>query len=577
MIRLVIHPHRHVRRNPVATAIASILALAAPLPALAATNWVVTNCSDTAPGSLRATILAGTTLSGDSVDLSALTCPSGKLSLINSTISIAQDSLTILGPGKAALQIDASALGTEGRAFAHSGAATLDIRDLRISGGQIYRSAAASVALGGCVYSKGSVSLTSVMIDDCNASSLQDRAAGGAVYTKGALTIDQSQISGNSAYSGAVSPNGALGGGIAAKGTLSITKSTISGNGVNSPAGFALGGGVWANAAATMKTVEVSDNSVTSDHGACSGGGISTNGNLQFDYGLIAANSVSLATMAGGCGAGGASVGGNLTAKYSTIDSNHAVGMPAQTTAGGLSVRGDVKLEGSTISNNTSSGITGGLLTTDNGAFDRKLFLRNSTISGNHANWVGGISNYHKTVQIYNSTIAFNTADSNILSGNTISPGLQIDPFFQDISVKLQSTILSNNTSGADVEDDFGVFTTAFGAPVTMTNALVRASSVPTLPTTPACPRLGPLRDNGGFNQTHALLSGSPAIDHGDNVLIDPNTMAPYGYDQRGRALANGEFDYVRVSGSSADVGAYEMQKTDIVFNAGFEGCPALP
>ena len=94
---------------------------------------------------------------------------------------------------------------------------------------------------------------------------------------------------------------------------------------------------------------------------------------------------------------------------------------------------------------------------------------------------------------------------------------------------------------------------------------------------TPACPRLGPLPDNGGFNQTHALLSGSPAIDHGDNVLIDPNTMAPYGYDQRGRALANGEFDYVRVSGSSADVGAYEVQKNDIVFNAGFEGCPTLP
>jgi len=118
MIRLVIHPHRHVQRNAVAAAIASILALAAPLPALAATNWVVTNCADSAPGSLRATIAAGTTLSGDSVDLSALSCPSGKLSLTSSTISIAQDSLTILGPGKAALQIDASALAADGRAFA---------------------------------------------------------------------------------------------------------------------------------------------------------------------------------------------------------------------------------------------------------------------------------------------------------------------------------------------------------------------------------------------------------------------------------------------------------------------------
>lgn len=577
MHRLAAHPHQHVRRNPVAAGIASVLALAAPLTALGATNWAVTTCLDDGPGSLRATIAAGTTLSGDSVDLTSLSCPNGKISLTSSTISIAQDSLTLLGPGKAALQIDASALAADGRAFAHSGAGTLEFRDLRISGGHVYRNAAAQTALGGCVYSKGGVSLKSVLVDDCAASSLQDRAAGGAIYTKGALTIDQSQISGNSAYSGAASPNGASGGGIAAKGTLSITKSTISGNGVDAPAGFAFGGGVWTNGAATMKTVEVSGNSVTSDHGACSGGGVLTNGNLQFDYGLLAGNSVALATMAGGSGGGGATVGGNLSAKYSTFDSNQASGAPIQTSAGGVSVRGDVKLEGSTISNNTTSGISGGLATSDNGAFDRELFLRNSTISGNHAHWVGGVSNYHKTVRIYNSTIAFNTADTSTINTNTLSPGLQISPFFQAISVKLQSAIISNNTSDAGIEDDLGIFTTAYAAPVTMTNSLVRASSVPTLPTTPTCPRLGPLRDNGGFTQTHALLSGSPAIDHGDNVLIDPNTMAPYAYDQRGSALANGVFDYARVSGPSADIGAYEVQKDDIVFNAGFDGCPALP
>ena len=28
---------------------------------------------------------------------------------------------------------------------------------------------------------------------------------------------------------------------------------------------------------------------------------------------------------------------------------------------------------------------------------------------------------------------------------------------------------------------------------------------------------LGPLQDNGGLTQTHALLPGSPAIDHGNN------------------------------------------------------------
>ena len=568
---------QYARRNPVAAGIASILALAAPMQAFAASTWAVTNCADSGAGSLRATISAPTTLSGDTVDMHLLACQDGKIALTLSSISIGQNSLTILGPGKDVLTIDASALASSGRAFDHAGTGTLDIRDLRITDGQVYRYASGQVAIGGCLYSKGSVSLTSVKIDACNVTSLADRASGGAIYTKGALTIDQSEISGNSAYSGATGANGAFGGGIAAVGTLTITKSTISGNGANAPNGFAMGGGVRSGGNVKMTTVEVSGNTVTSDHGAVSGGGISSGGNLQFDYGLIAGNSVALAKVGGGSGAGGASVNGNFAAKYSTIDSNQSSGSPTQTSSAGVSVRGDVTLEGSTISNNSTTGIGAALYTGDNGAFDHKLFLRNSTISGNHANWVGGIVNNHKTVQIYNSTIAFNTATTDLINTTTLSPGLQINPFLQDITVKLQSTIVSNNTSAGGVENDFAIFPTTFGVQVTLTDSLLRASSEQTVPTTPACPLLGPLRDNGGFTQTHALLSHSPAIDHGDNVLINPKTSTPYGFDQRGSALGNGSFDYVRESGSSADIGAYEVQQDDIVFNAGFEGCPALP
>jgi hypothetical protein len=56
-------------------------------------------------------------------------------------------------------------------------------------------------------------------------------------------------------------------------------------------------------------------------------------------------------------------------------------------------------------------------------------------------------------------------------------------------------------------------------------------------------PNLGPLADNGGATQTHALLSGSPAIDAGDNSTC-PAT------DQRGVA---------RPQGSACDIGAYEL------------------
>src|SRR5207253_8446367 len=45
-----------------------------------------------------------------------------------------------------------------------------------------------------------------------------------------------------------------------------------------------------------------------------------------------------------------------------------------------------------------------------------------------------------------------------------------------------------------------------------------------------ADPKLGPLADNGGPTQTHALLVGSPAIDKGNNAKV-PGFSS---HDQRG-------------------------------------------
>jgi len=58
---------------------------------------------------------------------------------------------------------------------------------------------------------------------------------------------------------------------------------------------------------------------------------------------------------------------------------------------------------------------------------------------------------------------------------------------------------------------------------------------------------LGPLQNNGGLTPTCALLSGSPAIDAGDDAVLS----APYNLttDQRG---------FPRLSGSHVDIGAYE-------------------
>jgi len=61
-------------------------------------------------------------------------------------------------------------------------------------------------------------------------------------------------------------------------------------------------------------------------------------------------------------------------------------------------------------------------------------------------------------------------------------------------------------------------------------------------------PMLGPLQDNGGSTYTHALLTGSPAIDAGD-----PNFTLPLGYDQRGSG-------FQRVFNGRVDIGAFEVQ-----------------
>ena len=61
---------------------------------------------------------------------------------------------------------------------------------------------------------------------------------------------------------------------------------------------------------------------------------------------------------------------------------------------------------------------------------------------------------------------------------------------------------------------------------------------------------LGPLANNGGPTQTHELLTGSPAIDHGAvPVPVFPGNE----FDQR-------QAGFLRVVNGTVDIGAYEVQ-----------------
>ncbi|MDQ3815398.1 MAG: hypothetical protein M3347_15885, partial [Armatimonadota bacterium] len=80
-------------------------------------------------------------------------------------------------------------------------------------------------------------------------------------------------------------------------------------------------------------------------------------------------------------------------------------------------------------------------------------------------------------------------------------------------------------------------------------------------------PRLGPLANNGGPTQTHALLSGSPTLDQGkrDAVTNLPSNSVPVTTDQRGlprpldlSGIANA------AGGDGSDIGAFEARASDL-------------
>ena len=532
-------PYREsvLRRRPLAVCIASLFSLAAP--AAMAANRPVTSClDDGSPGTLRSVVASPSTVSGDTVDLSALACAYSKITLDTggSRILVPQASLTIKGPGAAALAIDGSALASDApntsNVFEHTGNGTLAIKYLSVTGG--HKKQTAISARGGCIFSNGSVTLDGAEISSCSAQSAE----------------------------------GAEGGGIWAQGDLLVVNSTVSGNSASS-AGPVRGGGLMADGNVILLRSRVSENTLSSG-GRASGGGIYTYGDLTAIHSTVHANSVTTSNPSSDAVGGGAVVGGDFASTYATISDNHLYAQ--QSDGGGLALSASATIFASTISGN-SANLGGGIQAYSSPSAGHVFLMRNSTVSGNSAaNMGGGIFVNAATTKFYNSTIAFNTAAN-------AGPGVRLSAFGGPMDVTLQSTLMSDNVyTNAPIENDLA----AAGPTITFNQApannLINVTGVGGLPSDTlflTCPLLGPLRDNGGPTKTHALSTTSPAIDAGNNASIDPLTQLPYASDQRGLAADNGEGvrDYVRVSGTSADIGAYEVQQNDVVFNAGFEGC----
>ena len=352
-------------------------------------------------------------------------------------------------------------------------------------------------------------------------------------------------------------------------GTLSLHDMTLTGGYYYLTIG-AYGGCIYSKGSVALYETAVVECQTVSNGGDAHGGGVFVKGNLSMTSSSIGLNSATASNHTGvNARGGGAFVQGDFTAGYSTIVNNLAeVTGTNQGRGGGLHLGGNVTIRSSTISGNSAGQITGGIDITSSSPASLVANISNSTISSNSATYLGGLYVNSGTVKIANSTIAFNTATKGKISSTAYAAGMVADSNVAAMSVTLQSSIIANNTYGTSTQtpNDLSLVHTSshvitFNAAPANNLIFATSAAVPSDTIKSVCPLLGQLRDNGGPTQTHALLSGSPALAAGNNVDDLP-------FDQRGA-------DYLRISTgeSVADIGAYEVQRTDIIFDTGFETC----
>jgi CSLREA domain-containing protein len=353
-----------------------------------------------------------------------------------------------------------------------------------LSGMTIRNGDPGGAADGGGIKVLGSLTMTN--------SSVENNRSGGISNQGGGLTLNEVRITDNLGGFGILNQSlavlkfdggtvsGNQGGGISnVTSSATLSNLTISGN--------SAGGGVR-NQGASVTHLTLNSSSVVGNT-ATSGGGISNDGVgavIDIQNTSIAANTASVS-------GGGVFNNGIMTVSDSTLNRNQA------RSGGGIDhLGGNLSLMNDTLSGNAASDNGGGLY--NRGA----AILTNVTLSGNTANGPdtgGNIFNDTAQIALGNTIVANSEADGNCFNsdGFVTSSGHNLD---------------SGNTCG-------------FGSPgdLTVTN-----------------PLLGPLLGNGGPTLTHALLPGSPAIDHADRL------QCPL-MDQRGVS---------RPQGSGCDIGAYE-------------------
>ncbi|MGH8714621.1 MAG: IPTL-CTERM sorting domain-containing protein [Casimicrobiaceae bacterium] len=376
--------------------------------------------------------------------------------------------------------------------------------------------------------------------------------------TAGALTLNDVTLTGGNPGQGGITSSfsGAAINVLSPNSSLALNASTITGNTAAGGGGFTVDG-TSASAVVTDSTIA---NNVASGTSGGFGGGIAVEGSSAS---LTLTNSAVMNNVAGtmsasiGSEGGGISVDGGgdtITITNSTISGNQSNGGVQGAIAGGIaeSGGGDVfTIAGTTISNNSASG-TSASGVAQGGAIaavaDGNFTILNSTISGNSASLPaggdpqgGGIyENGSATFVLSNVTLTNNSART---GGGIFESGFG--------SITTRNSIIAGNSASAAGPDCSGPVTSQGHNLVGNNAGCTFASTTGDLLN--VSPNLGSLADNGGATQTHALNSGSAAIDAGDPGAPGSGGTACEATDQRGT---------LRPDGPLCDIGAFEGVST---------------
>jgi VCBS repeat-containing protein len=241
---------------------------------------------------------------------------------------------------------------------------------------------------------------------------------------------------------------------------------------------------------------------------------------------------------------GGAIRADIVTVRGSTLEGNSTIG--GGSNGGAIYASNRVDIVGSTLSGNTSSSTGGAVF-----AYDAEVHIINSTLSDNAAsNGSGGaIYAISSDVTLINATLTNNSASQ---AGAIYQDGANL--------LTIQNSIVAGN-SAADFADIYsnGLPSAQFSIIGDNSGVLLAEAQTGDLNGNfigsaagggVINPLLGALADNGGSVQTHALLSGSLALNAGSDALaVDPtNGNLALAFDARGAARFSG----------TVDIGAFE-------------------